>query len=237
MSVVRQKQNWEKKMKKRTGTVGFAVEITAGLLAASMCVQAADLHFNIGEMANGQETIGGKVWNNTTAGTFSAIQDADGVEQVGVSINVAMDAAKSGCNPKDKTGPGYVSGLDSMGTSLAFAFGRNNRTIVNVYGLGANTAWDLDLYAGLDMADRSQTISVNGAAPVLYNGQTVYASHAPIPFKSVGADSSGNLTIELVGTGTVTVSYIQGLTLKRAGGSSPASSPSPVPLPSSNVAY
>ena len=173
------------------------------------------INVNIGENSNGYETIAAEVWNNTAIGTNSAIQDIYGQSVTGVSVSVVLDATGTGSTQSSGPGSGYVPDLESMCTSLVFANNGEGKTTVTIFGLGADTEWDLDIYAGLDLPDRANLISINGEDAVIHDGQTVYNTHAPISYSSVFADENGNLTVELVGhpDPTVKVSYIQGLTL------------------------
>ncbi|WP_372798337.1 hypothetical protein, partial [Pontiella sp.] len=182
------------------------------------------INVNIGEDSNGHETLAAEVWNNTAIGTNSDIQDSNGGTNstANVSITVALNAGVTANNPSSSDGASYISSaLDSMSTSFVYAYdntkaGNPAETTVTISGLGADTEWSLDIFAGLDTADREQTISINGGAAATNDcGSTgTYAAHAPISYGSVFADGSGSLVIVLDGNaGTVPVSFIQGLTL------------------------
>jgi uncharacterized protein (DUF608 family) len=191
------------------------------LFAAQVGMAGTMFNFNIGETKNGYETIGGEIWNNTAVGTFSILQDALGMEQAGVSISIALDAATNGNNPNDKNGGGYISSeLDGMSSSLVYALKGKGLTTVTISGLGANSVWSLDVFAGLNVASRNQTISINGGTATLTScgndAGGVYLSHAPVSFNGVSADANGNLTIDLAGAPPANVSFIQGLTLTAA---------------------
>lgn len=216
--------------------------LLGGALVAQAAMAAGTVfNFNIGEAKNGYETIGTEVWNNTSVGTFSAIQDASGTEQGGVSVGIDLDATTEGYNAKDKNGGGYISAeLGGMSRSLVYALKGNKTTTVTISGLGANTLWNLDVFAGLNVAGRNQNISINGGPSKLYTcgneAGGIYASHAPITFSNISADGNGTLTVGLTGASPSNVSFIQGLTLTSVLDWTPAavSEQAPNPVASNN---
>lgn len=63
------------KMKKM---IGIALGLGLAFAASADVAVGIVINFNIGENANGYETMGGEVWNNTAIGTNSDIQDNGG---------------------------------------------------------------------------------------------------------------------------------------------------------------
>jgi hypothetical protein len=223
-------------MKKWIGIIIFGLRLacTAGAEMAA----GTELHFNFGEAKNGYATLGGAVWNSVAVGTFSAIQDARGVVQDGVRIHVALDAVTQGTNPKDLAGNGYISAdLNRMSSTLIYALKGNQKITVTMAGLGAGTRWNLDVFAGLNVAARNQTIAINGGSATRYTcgkeAGGIFQSHAPISIGQVAADANGQLTLELTGAPPTHVSFIQGAIL--TAGSGPAAGPMPVSAPAANT--
>jgi len=183
---------------------GIGLCFMAVLLMFAAPASAAVLNLNFGESSSGQEINNGETWNNLigSSGTTGSLQYSDSSAATGISATQSVGAG-GGNNSNDANGAGYVTGLDSVTTSLLFANVGASRTITaTVSGLAVGSLWDVDLYGGLSSyAATNYTFGVNGSSQTM-NRVALYNTHAPLPFTGVAANSSGEIVIS-VGPGSV----------------------------------
>ena len=158
---------------------------------------AARLHLNCGEDGSGQETMNGETWNNLSG--FSAVGSllySDGSAATGITATQTV-IDSGGNNSGDGGGAGYITGLDSMSTSLIWANANDtqNTCVLTVSGLTVGSLWDVDVYGGKNSNSSPYDFAVQGGTPVSMTRLQVYNTHAGVPFTNVVADSSGEIVI------------------------------------------
>jgi len=178
---------------------------------------AARLHLNCGEDGSGQETMNGETWNNLSG--FSAVGSllySDGSAATGITATQTV-IDDGGNNPNDTGGVGYITGLDSMSTSVLYANKDrvHNTAQLTISGLAVGSLWDVDVYCGKSSTSTVYDLAVQGGAPVSMTRLEVYNTHAGVPFTNVAADSNGEIVIT-VGPGAdgAATKMLQGVSLK-----------------------
>ena len=216
---------------------GIGLCFLAVLLMSAAPGSAAILNLNFGESSSGQETNNGETWNNLqgSSGTTGSLQYSDGSAATGITATQSVGAG-GGNNPSDANGAGYITGLDSVTTSLLYANVGTSRTITaTVSGLAVGSLWDVGLYGGLSSsAATNYTFGVNGSSQTI-NRVALYNTHAPLPFTGVVADSSGEIVITVgPGASGSATKAIQGASLSYVSGPSPIIGSGGEPDPSWN---
>jgi len=192
------------------------MKMTILSVAMAMTLSAAVVHLNAGESISGQETMNGETWNNLSGfSSIGSLQYSDGTNATGITATQAV-IDSGGNNPNDSNGVGYITGLDSMSTSLLFANANDtqNTVTLTISGLTVGSLWNVDIYAGLSSAAPPYDFAVNGGTVVTADRNDIYNSGAPLTFASVAANSSGEIVIA-VGPGPdgSTTKILQGATL------------------------